>query len=207
MNHKERKGQLHKEKNQGFTLVELIVSMAILMIVAGAIIAFFSFAMVQYERSSSEINVQTESRLAWTQLENLILETTNGISVSAKELNLYSEVEETASPATKKKERTRFYLDSDKKQIYMETYVWQDDAWKLDGDAALFASYVTDFSATLYDEQGNALDTNIANEHKPTKVEVTMAFENNERTFSTTNAVAIRNKEVVATNKMQLLFP
>ena len=56
------------ELNKGFTLVELIVSIAIFAIVAAAIIAFFRVAMTQYKTNTNEVNIQTESQMTWKRI-------------------------------------------------------------------------------------------------------------------------------------------
>lgn len=62
---------------KGFTLVELIISIAISFLVFGAVAAFMGQSTRNYRRSNDEISLQLEAQFILNQLNNLILEANN----------------------------------------------------------------------------------------------------------------------------------
>lgn len=66
--------------NKGFSLVELIVVMAIMVIVGGAIAGFLSTSISSYRTVSNEVDLQEEAQLTMNQLETLILNAEAGVN-------------------------------------------------------------------------------------------------------------------------------
>ncbi|MCR4610319.1 MAG: prepilin-type N-terminal cleavage/methylation domain-containing protein [Lachnospiraceae bacterium] len=209
----------NKKLNKGFSLVELIVSMAILAIVGAAIIAFFSIAMVQYKNNTNETNVQTESRMAWKRLESNILQTTDGIwAPNESEIWLFNTVSghkimtriyfdkpasdgeggEAASKASvmKYEEYNLDNLDETSKVIKS-----LDGLSKVDNETQVFANFVTNFSIKLYDKKGNE----VVDGSVPGKVVADISYKANEKTYESNNIVAIRN-DIVASNNIDAIY-
>ena len=65
---------------KGFTLVEIIVSLAIMSIVAGAVGAFVIAGNNSYMRGNKELTLQEEAQLTANQLIDLIIDVERGIS-------------------------------------------------------------------------------------------------------------------------------
>ncbi len=63
--------------SKGFTIVELIIAMAVSMIVIGSIASFLYYCSGNYRRTNEEITLQMEAQSIQNQLENLILEAEN----------------------------------------------------------------------------------------------------------------------------------
>lgn len=63
--------------NQGITLVELIIGMAITSIVIGAIVMFMSAGSRGYQSAQSEISLQTETQTIMNQIRTRVLEGNN----------------------------------------------------------------------------------------------------------------------------------
>ena len=74
--------------HRGLSLIELIVSIAILSIVVGAIFGFFLFSMRSYNKDSGETNVQSEAQMTVNRLQNQIVNTTTGIGKDDAEMLL-----------------------------------------------------------------------------------------------------------------------
>ena len=72
--------------HRGLSLIELIVSIAILSIVVGAIFGFFLFSMRSYNKDSGETNVQSEAQMTVNRLQNQIVNTTTGIGKDDAEM-------------------------------------------------------------------------------------------------------------------------
>ena len=67
---------------KGFTLVEIIVSLAIMTIVAGAVGAFVVAGNNSYMRGNKELTLQEEAQLTANQMIDLIIDVEKGISFS-----------------------------------------------------------------------------------------------------------------------------
>lgn len=197
LNNKKKVSQL----NKGFTLVELIVSIAIFAIVGVAIAAFFSMSMTQYKANSNEVNVQTESQMTWKRLESNILITNAGIwTPSDSQIDLYRYSKGAAHEYTK----TSIYYDnsSNSHTIYYQDYYLDDNnEWVMDGDFQVFASLVTSFKIELFDKDGKKI-TNPALLKKPAKAKATINYEANDRKYDAENTVAIRNS-IIATDNIR----
>ncbi len=189
--------------NKGFTLVELIVSIAIFAIVGVAIAAFFSMSMRQYKANSNEVNVQTESQMTWKRLESNILITNAGIwTPNDSQIDLYRYSKGAAHEYT----MTSIYYDnsgSSHNIYYQDYYLDDNNEWAPDGDSQVFASLVTGFKIELFDKDGKKI-TDSSLLKKPARAKATINYEANERKYDAENTVAIRNS-IVATDNIRAI--
>lgn len=195
----------NSQLNKGFSLVELIVSIAILSIVGAAIIAFFSMSMQQYRSNTNEASIQTESQLTWKRLESNILSTANGVWTPAiNEINLYS-----TDNGTKKMTRIYYSPDSENHSIYYQEFVLDNsNEWQTSSDVQVFANLVTAFSVEIYGQDGSIISPNtekVTTAPKPIKVKAHIEYEANGRTYVSDNTVAIRNS-IVASNDVGTIY-
>ncbi len=189
--------------NKGFTLVELIVSIAIFAIVGVAIAAFFGMSMRQYKSNTNEVNVQTESQMTWKRLESNILITNAGIwTPNDSQIDLYRYSKGAAHEYT----MTSIYYDNSgsSHNIYYQDYYLDDsNEWVMDGKSQVFASLVTGFKIELFDAEGKKItDSSLAK--KPARAKATINYEANERKYDAENTVAIRNS-VIATDNIRAI--
>jgi len=63
--------------NKGFTLVELLIAMAISVIVIASIAYFMNYSSKNYRNSNDEVTLQTEAQTILNQLSDLIMEASN----------------------------------------------------------------------------------------------------------------------------------
>ena len=68
------------KKNRGFSLIELVVSIAILAIVGMVLVGFMSVASKTFRSINSDVNLQYESQLTVNQLKDLIVDSNRGIA-------------------------------------------------------------------------------------------------------------------------------
>ena len=80
------KDQLHMQKqNRGFSLVELIIAIAILVIVTGAVCSFIVITSRNYANGNNDIGVQQEAQLAFNQISDVIIDARNSINYAGED--------------------------------------------------------------------------------------------------------------------------
>lgn len=181
---------------RGFTLVEVVVSLAIMAIVSGSVAAFIVAGNRSYIRGNNELTLQEEAQLTANQIIDLIIDVERGIvysdSGTFSELRLYNE---------DNVYMLRWQGDtggSDTNQVYLyeAQNTWTDEAGNTvpkgtegatlqvgdpsTADAALLAQYVTAFSVDLA-------------ELADRRVTLNMTFEYEGRTYTIAEAIKLRN--------------
>ena len=103
-------------KNAGFTLVELIVVMAIMGLVGLAVAGFIGTSANQYKSASKEVDLQYESQIVMNQLGDLVQ--------SATKVTTYNSAVTTGEvlKIDIQKDTTVYhiYLDYDKNELYLQ---------------------------------------------------------------------------------------
>lgn len=101
------KRKTDKRNNRGFTLVELLVAIAILSIIVGAVVTFFMRTMSLYHGGNEESDLQNEAQMTITQIENLVVNASQGVGLnpslpntqtSGNELYVYNRIETGGTP-------------------------------------------------------------------------------------------------------------
>lgn len=72
-------------KNKGYSLVEVIITIAIMTIVLGCILQLVVSGTRMYAKTSVNVDVQTEAQLLESQLNNLIVDAERGVYAKAKD--------------------------------------------------------------------------------------------------------------------------
>lgn len=198
---------------KGFSLVELLVSMAILLVVGTALISFLAHCINQYTRGNQETTLQMEAQTSQNQLQEMVLQTNTGIALNStkvsdtdkrngRQLSLYN-LDENGEPQririsidynTGNLNYQEFGLDKDKVLTGAETS--NDDAWSIvKSDVQVFAAHVEDWEVTLWDEDGKQI-LNTSNENTPTpkKVKIWMKLKVGSREYESTQEIALRSK-------------
>lgn len=186
---------------KGFTLVEIIVSLAIMSIVAGAIGAFVIAGNNSYMRGNRELTLQEEAQLTANQLIDLIIDVERGISfqpTTGDAVNVDGGVEANGVPAAELilRNNDNVYMvrwqggsgyDS-ANQLYLYeavnggkdadgNIIWGDPAA---ATPSLMAEYVTAFNIDLRD-----LDKR--------KVKLEMTFSYQDKTYNISETIKLRN--------------
>lgn len=174
--------------NKGFSLVELIVALAIFAIVGLALVGFVASSTNNFNRSNEEIGLQYEQQLVVNQVRDIIIESGEGIYYddTTKLLTIYGSLKQVNDV---KKYPVSFvsYKATDKK-LYLSSAEFAnttDISYANAGTASLFAEDVTNFSADL-------------SQVKKGKVTFSITFERGGKTKSVTETVALRNTLVVS---------
>ena len=183
---------------KGFTLVELIISMAVFVLVAGAIMVFMIRGINSYRYTKNEVDLQMQSQILMSQLNDMVRSSNYAVYDDSKNaLVLYhtEEVVNTPDPAvadpdaenTISKEvqnikiiykvDNKLYLDEkdNPPNDYLSTYSFLSDEDKLMSD------YISDFSAEVNGVGKSA-------------VKIKMDMKNHERQYKTEITAQIRNR-------------
>lgn len=195
------------KNNKGFTLVELLVATAIIGIVITAITGFMVVGSRTFASTSSEVNLQYESQLAFNQLQDLIIDTSLGVtytyidssgSIADEGNKILSDIDIPAATSVAYKKlfmynESKVYVvvwEAATSRLYYEEQSVSVDAY---GNVtttpiltnARMADYITEFSADL-----NRLE-------EKRIVRVDMGFEKGNKTYQSSHNITIRNKIVV----------
>lgn len=65
-----------RKNNKGMTLIELVISMAIMAIVFSMIALLINTATQSFKRTNQKVNLQLEAQVSMNQISNLVMETT-----------------------------------------------------------------------------------------------------------------------------------
>lgn len=159
-----------KHNNRGFTLVELIVSAAILSIVALAASAFMVAGARTYSSVNYTVRLQYEAQLAMAQLQEYTVDCTTGIAWDGT---------------------TLYIVNGSTVHLF-----------KFDS-AAQTLSYGTDTAAdtmtptyALAAEHITAMDVDLADG----KAEITLQMQRNNKSYSATQLIALRNQPEFASS-------
>lgn len=173
--------RLHKNDN-GMTLIELIISLAISAIILTMIIMIISSASKSFRRTGNEVNLQKEAQVTINQLTNLLMEA-NDINISSNLLPtsddkkyLITYLAENYAVLFIKKEQ-KLYLIKDEPMLPADDVIYTDS----DDFTAryLMAEFVKDFEIKDYDTK---------------KVTVAITFEIDDKEYSTSRKIVLRNK-------------
>ena len=74
---------MKKKNNRGFTLVELLVSLAILMVLSAAVLGFVSSASSSYSSIFSNVSLQFESQVVMAQVQEYLVDCNGGLCFAA----------------------------------------------------------------------------------------------------------------------------
>lgn len=188
--------------NRGVTLVELIVSMAIMMLVSLGVVSLISTGLRAYKSDAAETDLQYEAQLAVNQIKDLVIDTDGTVgyevqpaSGSARFVLSDQEISPggPASPAIKK---LYLYHKADAGDILMITVLtWRESEQKLyyssyaESEAAgatheeyLMAEYVSAFSVDL---------TKLSDQQK---LSFSMTFSLDEKRYDGSHTVVLRNQ-------------
>ncbi|MBQ7920001.1 MAG: type II secretion system protein [Lachnospiraceae bacterium] len=203
-----------RQGNKGFTLVELIVTIAIMTIVGGAIASFLIVSQRQYNNGVAETDVQYDAQLVANQIHDLLIDAQRGVS--------YKYVGKLAEGAEESEEAPNGLIisdsdisvtDLDSKELYVynnEKYYrirWDEDEKKIFfseaakgtsiSSEALLAEAVSDFSVDLSELL----------EKKTIRYSITFLKEESGREYTTSHAVKLRNDILMNASEDEIYVP
>lgn len=161
--------------DRGFTLVELLIAVALVAVVGSAVFGFMTVGARTFSSTSSEVNLQSESQLAFNQMQDLIIDTAIGIDYGYAPdgttdvfdyTNYTWEMDDTAFPSDfVAKKMVMYNLDKiyeltwvvEEEKLYYTEFSAHDSSGTVvrnnpaspDDGPALMAEYMTDFKVDL----------------------------------------------------------
>ncbi len=191
---------LNWKDKRGYTLVELMISMAVFALVAGAILIFLSAGSRSYTFAKTELDLQMESQTLLSQINTMILEANNAVydsttnSLTLYQIETVNEATVTADPLTSTApvytetrsivNRKVIYFDSASSSLYLDEE--SGAALPVSGTAMtisqdrLMSSYIDSFGV---DVDGN-------------RVVVKLGMKNGKRTFNADTTTKMRSRLV-----------
>ena len=201
--------------NRGFTLVELIVTIALLTIVGGAITGFIVVSQNSYNKGAQETDLQTEAQRIVNQFQDLLIDATNGLSYC------YETTDEDGNKTTQyissdfdgsfSKETKSFYVydaelfyritwDAASKKLYYHEYKVGETATNnvaafsdSDANEYLFGEFVSSFYVDISEVQSKDL----------VKFQLTLTKDSG-ATYTTAHEIKLRNKIIAYTQNTNI---
>lgn len=207
-----------RKDHKGFTLVELIIAIAILAIVTLAVCGFIVVGSRSYTSANTDIMLQQEAQLALNQISDVIIDTTdsinygNGTELVLKDSEFSSEPDEkilvvinshngkSAEDSESQNDNACYQFDwkKDTETIYFRTskvgVVIDETHPKPEesewDDWAILAQHVKELHIDISQFEENRV------------VMISMTFQNGNKEYTTSNNVTVRNR--IALNKIDI---
>lgn len=195
--------------NRGFSLVELIIAVAIAGIVGASVFGFMQVGAKTFSYNSSDVNLQSESQLAFNQMQDLIIDTAVGVQYYAKngtsltEVGSDSEIASTDDKLLRLNNMDKVYdiwWDRDAQNLIYNEYNANYDSSTgtvtpitpavVDDSNGLMSEYITDFSVDL----SRLVSSRV--------VRIDLTYEKGGRVLATSHNITLRN-QVVSGNKVE----
>lgn len=200
------------EKNKGFTLVELLVTFAILSIVLAGVTSVMVAGSKSFSKGNADANMQNQAQLVVNQIEDMVIDTNGGVyyekddTTNDREFTLYNAYDaEVGSGTTYTKEVVK-WVAAEEKLYYSRwnvtydassgTYETIDPAEVSD---ALLAEEINDFSVDLsdtrkeYSKNGEAVQI-------VQSVQITAGYIGNKGqvSYATSPVITLRNRMMLS---------
>jgi prepilin-type N-terminal cleavage/methylation domain-containing protein len=173
--------------NKGFTLVEMAVTFAILAVVMLTVTLVLSTSSNTYGKITTDINLQYESQLAMSQLQEYTIDCSGYVAVNSDGSALYI-----FNPTGTDCEAFKFQKKSDTEELYFYKKTIQNFDPHSSGifnfsdiPGELMSSYVRSFSADLSTSQDSLTVTSVT---------VTITFGAGNETYNGRQTFALRNQ-------------
>ncbi len=166
--------------------MELIISMAVFVLVAGAIMMFIYSGSRSYSFAKTEVDLQMETQTLLSQINTMILESDNAVYDAAKKtLTLYQiDTTNVKSPTSggitvekNLKNKKVIYFDTATSSLYLEEYADDRTPACTASEDRLLAQYIDSFQ-TVIDKNKVTVTLEMKNKRRSYKADVTTKMRN-----------------------------
>lgn len=209
-------------KNQkGFTLVELIIAVAILAIVTLAVCGFIVVGSRSYTSANTDIMLQQDAQLALNQISDVIIDTTDSISYGVRagvgDMQLVLKDSEFGGEATEKclavinKNEAGstndnisywFYWSKDDETIYFNKVEAYSSTMSTSEIKSAFEDAADQTKVSILAQHVTDFSVDLTQFEANRVVMLSVTFENGNRVYSTSNNVTVRNR--IALNEIDV---
>lgn len=202
-----------KKNQKGFTLVELIIAVAILAVVTLAVCGFIVVGSRSYTSANTDIMLQQDAQLALNQISDVIIDTTDSISYGLRsggsgDMQLVLKDSEFAGEATEKclvvvnkneadsvnnNKSYWFYWSQDDETIYFNEV---DASSDMDPDdiKSAFEAAADQENVYILAQHVKEFSIDISQFEANRVVMISVLFANGNREYATSNNVTVRNR-------------
>lgn len=176
--------------NKGFSLIELIVAVAIFAVAGVAIFGFVMNMSNSYSRTNKEVKLQYEQQLAVNQIRDMIVESDKGIyfDAASKSLALYGAVKKDDA-GTKNYPVTVVRFMQPEGKMYFGTKEFSSVSELTFADVS---------ASKILSENVTEFNVDLTNVEKKDKVQFEITFKVGDREQTVKETVALRNRLVVS---------
>ena len=202
-----------KKNQKGFTLVELIIAVAILAIVTLAVCGFIVVGSRSYTTANTDIMLQQDAQLALNQISDVIIDTTDSISYGLrsggsgdmqlvlKDSEFAGEADEKCLVVVNKQEAGSvndnksywFYWSKDDEMIYFNEVDASSDMDEGDIKSA-FEDAAKQENVSILAQHVKDFSVDISQFEANRVVMISVLFANGNREYATSNNVTVRNR-------------
>lgn len=160
------------KNRKGFSLVELVVAIAILSIVGTAVIGFCMAGTNSFKKVSNDVDLQYEAQLVVNQLENLLVDSDYGYNYQNDTLSIFNQ-----------NDSYEVIWDRTTNQLNLKKYYISDSNIS-EGPTDLMAENITSFSAVVKS------DNNSSKQY----MDVSLTLTRDGNSYSMSKSVTLRNQ-------------
>ena len=212
-----------RDDQRGLTLVELLIALAIAAVVSSVVFGFMTIGAKTFASTSSEVNLQHESQLAFNQMQDLIIDTAlgvtytyipNGGAFTDAEIKVYPDDTEAAELPAGAILQKDMPADAAYKKIYMYNedlvYVVVWEGLKTDGTGNRL--YYEEYEVDTSDDMGlgaqketqarmadymTSFNADLNDLEEKRIVRVNMVLDKNTVHYESSHNITIRNKIII----------
>lgn len=178
------------KNNKGYSLVELVIAFALLMLISASVVAFLRVSSHAYYSVSSGVNLQVRSQVAVTQLQNYIIDCNRGIYFDDSADTLYVVNYEDGDYVAHTFNLNNNTLYYEKRDVDIPAGGSPGLAAASAGEKPVFARDVSTFSVSAV---------------SPASVTLTLVLSRNGKTQESVQTISLRNRPSTAPSLSDLL--
>lgn len=199
-------------ENRGLSLVELLITIAILSIVLAAATSFMITGSRSFAKGNADSELQKEAELTVNQIEDMIIDVNGGMSVSDDENKLELAMyhgEASGAAIVYTKETVTWNKSGDKLKYgkYNVSYDESADEYTVDGteyDDELLSENVAGFEVDIDTVDETALDGTVRTFVRSVQIRVGYENSNGRVDYATSPIITLRNRMLLSGNPAEI---